>query len=89
MHLGEETHVRKLRRLWTGICVVVQERLKGTKFPKAQREFVLNGIERALRENSKLPSNTRCNLPNSSFRIELEALLHASQVVEDWGLSYN
>ena len=24
-------------------------------------------IERALRENSKLPPNTRCNLPNSSF----------------------
>ena len=45
----------------------VRERLKETKFPKAQREFVLNGIERALRENSKLPPNTRCNLPNSSF----------------------
>ena len=45
----------------------VRERLKETKFPKAQREFVLNRIERALRENSKLPPNTRCNLPNSSF----------------------
>ena len=50
----------------------VRERLKETKFLKAQREFVLNGIERALRENSKLPPNTRCNLPNSSFRIELK-----------------
>ena len=45
----------------------VRERLKETKFLKAQREFVLNRIERALRENSKLPPNTRCNLPNSSF----------------------
>ena len=45
----------------------VRERLKETKFPKAQREFVLNRIKRALRENSKLPLNTRCNLPNSSF----------------------
>ena len=45
----------------------VRERLKETKFLKAQREFVLNRIKRALRENSKLPLNTRCNLPNSSF----------------------
>ena len=45
----------------------VRERLKETKFLKAQREFVLNRIKRALRENSKLPPNTRCNLPNSSF----------------------
>ena len=45
----------------------VRERLKETKFLKAQREFVLNRIERALRENNKLPPNTRCNLPNSSF----------------------
>ena len=45
----------------------VRERLKETKFLKAQREFVLNRIERALRENSKLPPNIRCNLPNSSF----------------------
>ena len=56
----------------------MRERLKETKFPKAQREFVLNGIERALRENSKLPPNTRCNLPNSSFRIELKEGVVAS-----------
>ena len=56
----------------------VRERLKETKFPKAQREFVLNGIERALRENRKLPPNTRCNLPNSSFRIELKEGVVAS-----------
>ena len=56
----------------------VRERLKETKFLKAQREFVLNGIERALRENSKLPPNTRCNLPNSSFRIELKEGVVAS-----------
>ena len=56
----------------------VRERLKETKFLKAQREFVLNRIERALRENSKLPPNTRCNLPNSSFRIELKEGVVAS-----------
>ena len=56
----------------------VRERLKETKFPKAQREFVLNRIKRALRENSKLPPNTRCNLPNSSFRIELKEGVVAS-----------
>ena len=56
----------------------VRERLKETKFPKAQREFVLNRIERALRENRKLPPNTRCNLPNSSFRIELKEGVVAS-----------
>ena len=56
----------------------VRERLKETKFLKAQREFVLNGIERALRENRKLPPNTRCNLPNSSFRIELKEGVVAS-----------
>ena len=56
----------------------VRERLKETKFLKAQREFVLNGIERALRENSKLSLNTRCNLPNSSFRIELKKGVVAS-----------
>ena len=56
----------------------VRERLKETKFLKAQREFVLNGIKRALRENSKLPPNTRCNLPNSSFRIELKEGVVAS-----------
>ena len=56
----------------------VRERLKETKFLKAQREFVLNGIKRALRENRKLPPNTRCNLPNSSFRIELKEGVVAS-----------
>ena len=56
----------------------VRERLKETKFLKAQREFVLNRIERALRENRKLPPNTRCNLPNSSFRIELKEGVVAS-----------
>ena len=56
----------------------VRERLKETKFLKAQREFVLNRIERALRENSKLPPNTRCNLPNSSFQIELKEGVVAS-----------
>ena len=56
----------------------VRERLKETKFLKAQREFVLNRIKRALRENSKLPPNTRCNLPNSSFRIELKEGVVAS-----------
>ena len=56
----------------------VRERLKETKFLKAQREFVLNRIERALRENRKLPLNTRCNLPNSSFRIELKEGVVAS-----------
>ena len=63
----------------------VRERLKETKFLKAQREFVLNRIERALRENSKLPPNTRCNLPNSSFRIELKegvvALNHCQYLI--------
>ena len=56
----------------------VRERLKETKFLKAQREFVLNRIKRALRENRKLPPNTRCNLPNSSFRIELKEGVVAS-----------
>ena len=56
----------------------VRERLKETKFLKAQREFVLNRIKRALRENSKLPPNTRCNLPNSSFQIELKEGVVAS-----------
>ena len=63
----------------------VRERLKETKFLKAQREFVLNRIKRALRENSKLPPNTRCNLPNSSFRIELKegvvALNHCQYLI--------
>ena len=61
----------------------VRERLKETKFPKAQREFVLNRIKRALRENSKLPPNTRCNLPNSSFRIELKEGVVASLPISD------
>ena len=64
-----------------------RERLKETKFLKAQREFVLNRIERALRENSKLPPNTRCNLPNSSFRIELKegvvALNHCQYLIPE------
>ena len=65
----------------------VRERLKETKFLKAQREFVLNRIKRALRENSKLPLNTRCNLPNSSFRIELKegvvALNHCQYLIPE------